>query len=145
MKLFSYLTSIFLITKLKFTKRCLYIICRSSRKFWWVQCADAIAFSESSRVFYLYLFLYITMLRIDQYVLYYTILFTWKFFKNVLNNLARVLDFQQKLHLKYLNWITVLEYLRTCNIFYLTNGSRVTSGIFYWHMFKQDILSYQTT
>ena len=39
-------------------------ICSSSRKFWWVDCADAIAFSGSSRVFYLRLYLCIMMLRI---------------------------------------------------------------------------------
>ena len=39
MRLFTYLTSIFLITLLKFTKCCLYTICSSSRKFWWVQSA----------------------------------------------------------------------------------------------------------
>ena len=50
MRLFTCLTSIFLITKLKFTNRCLYTICSCPRKFWWVQCADAMAFSGSSRV-----------------------------------------------------------------------------------------------
>ena len=33
----------------------------------------------------------------------------------------------------------------TCNIFYLINGSRGTSGIFDWHMLKKGILQYQTT
>ena len=41
--------------------------------------------------------------------------------------------------------LKVLEYLRTCNIFYLINGPRVTFGIFDCHMLKKGILSYQTT
>ena len=40
--------------------------------------------------------------------------------------------------------IKVLEYLRTCNIFYLISGPRVTFGIFDLHMLKKGILSYQT-
>ena len=39
-------------------------ICSSSRKFWWVDCSDAIAISGSSRVFYLRLYLCIMMLRV---------------------------------------------------------------------------------
>ena len=35
----------------------------------------------------------------------------------------------------------VLEYLRTCNIFYLINAPHVTFGIFDWHMLKKGILS----
>ena len=30
--------------------------------------------------------------------------------------------------------VKVLEYLRTCNMFYLTNGPRFTFGIFDWHV-----------
>ena len=41
--------------------------------------------------------------------------------------------------------VKVLEYLRTCNIFDLKNGPRVTFGIFDGHMLKKGILSYQTT
>ena len=41
--------------------------------------------------------------------------------------------------------IKVLEYIRTCNIFYLINGLCVTFGIFDWHILKKSILSYQTT
>ena len=41
--------------------------------------------------------------------------------------------------------IQVLEYLCTCHIFCLINGSRVTFGIFDWHVLKKGILSYQTT
>ena len=45
-----------------------------------------------------------------------------------------------------LTWvIKVLEYLRTCIIFYLINGLRNTFGIFDWHKSKKGILSYQTT
>ena len=40
--------------------------------------------------------------------------------------------------------LKVLEYLRTCNIFYLINGPQVTLGIFDWHMLKKGSLSYQT-
>ena len=44
----------------------------------------------------------------------------------------------------YLCIFKVLEYLRTCNMFYLINGPCVTFGIFDWHMLKKGILSYQT-
>ena len=98
MTLFTYLTSIFLITLFKFTKHCLYTICSSSRNFWWVQCADSIAFSGSSRVFYFCQYLYITMLRIVQNIrqecstqFYLHESSSRMFF----NNLARVLNFRQ--------------------------------------------------
>ena len=41
--------------------------------------------------------------------------------------------------------LKVLEYLRTCNIFYLINEPSIMFDIIDWHMLKKDILSYQTT
>ena len=109
------------------TKRCLNTICSSSRKFWWVQYADAIAFSGSSRVFYLSIFIHYDVKNcpVCSIGMFYTILFTWKFF----NYLARVLNFQHLCRSVSSSFsLLVLKIMAVKNFVFRENwiGSKVT-------------------